>query len=166
MALAEECRAIAAKVPRPASWQEAADLIGHAARGGSFRSLAERTNALINAGSNVLLALVGRASALLAEDLTPAAAIQLQLHLLDGYWSAAIAPAFTRRVIRPYLTEFWTNVAQRQAFHLTEPRTIRRAVDTAAALPAEEACVVLLVGAADASGVRIPTSLLARMKRV
>ncbi|HVY31042.1 MAG TPA: hypothetical protein VHB79_31015 [Polyangiaceae bacterium] len=165
IALAEECRAIAAKVPRAASsWQEAADLIGYAARGGSVRSLAERTNALIRAGNDVL-ALVGRASALLAEDLTPAAAIQLQLHLLDGYWSAAIAPAFTRRVIRPYLTEFWTNVAQGQAFHLTEPRTLRSAVEAAAPLPAEEACVVLMVGAADASGVRIPENLLVRMKR-
>jgi hypothetical protein len=140
-------------------------LIGYAARGGSVRSLTERTNALTNAGNDVL-ALLGRASALLAEDLTPASAIQLQVHLLAGYWSAAIAPAFTRRVIRPYLTEFWTNVAQRQAFHLTEPRTLRRAIDAAAALPAEEACVALMVGAADASGARIPSSLLARLKRV
>jgi hypothetical protein len=73
LALAEECRAIATKAPHPALWREAADLIGFAARGGSVRSLAERTNKLIASGDNVM-ALVGRAAALLSEDITPSAA--------------------------------------------------------------------------------------------
>jgi hypothetical protein len=131
--LVTQCRTFAPATPHEASWLKAAELVSHAVRGGSVRSIAQTSNELFAEGNNVM-GLVARTAALLAEDLDPTSALRLQMAVLEGYESAGTSLVFTKRVIRRYLEDYWGRVSARQGFLLAQPRALREGISYAAGL--------------------------------
>lgn len=156
--LADECRTFAPSTPHAPRWRQAADFIEAAIAPGTLGAVIADTNKLIAAGDNVM-GLLGRAAALLAEDLSPSVAVRLQMAVFDNYPYASAAPAYTQQVLLPYVKGYWGAVASRQSFLLNHSQSLREAIARVDALSAWDACLLLLMEAADAVGVQPPKRL-------